>query len=515
VGAAALALGTGVLAGATPAASVREGGVFRVAGVPESIDPTITNDAGDVLQATCAKLMNYPDKPVPDGTRLVTEVAASYPNVSRDGKTYTFTIRDGFRFSTGEKVTARSFAHAIERMVSPDQKAGWTQYVQDIAGAQDVLDGKTTQLAGVTVRGNKLIVRLTSAARDFPARTTFFGFCAVPADLPITPEGVTSLPGAGPYFIAEYVSGEKLVLKRNPFYRGSRPHHVDEIDFVSTPDNVSAVESGAADYAELSSTSDVAMLGPAYRPQLHVVPGIGIRYIVLNSSQRLFKNNAPLRRAVSFALDRPALLEARGGPITGTLTDQYLPASMPGFVDAHIYPLQHPDVKKANAMAKGHRRGGRAVMYIKDTPIDIAQSQIVQRDLQRIGITVKVKKFPGPALFQQFFTAGSPYDLSLLGFGPDYWDPYAILNVLYDARTSGAFNIERFDSPKYNSLLEAASKLTGHARYKRYGALDIDLARSAAPMVAYANETAVTFVSKRTSCLVLNPYIDLAAVCLK
>jgi len=298
---AALLLAAGVFAGATPGSSGREGGVFCIAGVPDSIDPAITLDAGDALAASCATLMSYPDKPPPRGTRLMPEVAKAYPSVSRDGKTYTFTVRSGFRFNTGEKVTAQSFAHAIDRIMSPAAKSPWVQYVQDIAGAQAVMDGKATEPTGVKVRGTKLIVRLTHAARDFPARVSFYGFCAVPADLPISAEGVTELPGAGPYSIAAFVTGQKLVLKRNPFYRGSRPHHVDEIDFVSTPDNVAAVESGAADYAELGNPADVANLAPRYRSQLHSVAGFAVRYVVLNNSQRLFKNNAPLRRAVNFA----------------------------------------------------------------------------------------------------------------------------------------------------------------------------------------------------------------------
>jgi peptide/nickel transport system substrate-binding protein len=515
--AATVTLGAGALGGATSESPRVQGqyGVFRVAGVPDAIDPTITVDAADVLQATCVKLMNYPDKPVPAGTRLAPEAATRYPRVSRDGKTYTFTVRSGFRFNTGEPVTAQSFARAIERMVSPEQRAAWTQYVQDIVGAQAMLDGKAKRLAGVTVRGNALTVHLTRAARDFPARTSFFGFCAVPHDLPISPEGVSALPGAGPYYVADFVSGQTLVLKRNPRYRGPRPHHVDEIDFAPAPANVAAVESGAADYAELSSPADAANLDSKFRSQLHAVPGTSVRYVVLNSSGGLFKNNAPLRRAVNFALDRPALLEARGGAITGTLTDQYLPPSMPGFVDAHIYPLTHPDLRKARSLARGHIRSGKATLYIKDDPIDIAQAQIIQRDLEPIGITVKIKKFPGPGLFQQFFTPGSPYDISVLGYGPDYWDPYASLNILFDGSTSGGFDIEHFDSPKYNSRLETASKLTGSARYRRYGQLDVDLAKIAAPMVAYESESDLTFVSKRVGCLVLNPSIDLAAVCLK
>lgn len=463
--------------------------------------------------------MNYPDKPLPEGTHLIPEAARSYPSVSRDGKMYTFTIRDGFRFSTGEKVTAESFAHAIDRLLNPATKSPWVQYVQDIVGAQAVLKGKATHAAGVVVRGNKLLVRLTHATRDFPARVTTFVFCAVPADLPVSPEGVGApFPGAGPYTITEFVPGKKLVLKRNPFYTGSRPHHVDEIDFVQAADPVKAVESGQADYAEIGSSSDLAGLGSKYRAQLHSAPGAAVRFIVLNSSQPLFKDNLALRQAVNFAVDRPALIRARGGAITGTPTDQYLPASMPGFLDAKIYPLSRPDVARAKSLAQGHTRTGKAVLYVKDTPVDVAQAQIIQRDLAPIGIAVTIKKFPGPALFQRLFTPGTRYDMTLLGYGPDYFDPYAMLNILFDGRLIGtpySFNLSYFNSPKPNAALATASRLVGAARYRAYGKLDVELARDQAPAAAYENESVLTFVSKRAGCLVLNTGLDLAAVCLK
>ena len=65
-----------------------------------------------------------PDKPLPDGLRLRPELAEAEPVVSRDGKTYTFTIRKDARFSDGKPVTARAFAHALERILTPAMESG-------------------------------------------------------------------------------------------------------------------------------------------------------------------------------------------------------------------------------------------------------------------------------------------------------------------------------------------------------------------------------------------------------
>src|SRR4051812_20525351 len=153
--AAALVAATGLASAATGG----EGGVFRVAGVPDAIDPAITLDGGDALAATCVRLMTNPDTPLP--ARLVPEAAAAFPTVSRHGKTYTFTIRKGIRFNTGDEVTAQSFAHAIERVLAPATKSPWVQEMQDVAGANAVIKGKAKTTSGVVVRGDKLTVRLT------------------------------------------------------------------------------------------------------------------------------------------------------------------------------------------------------------------------------------------------------------------------------------------------------------------------------------------------------------------
>jgi hypothetical protein len=96
---------------------------------------------------------------------------------------------------------------------------------------------------------------------------------------------------------------------------------------------------------------------------------------------------------------------------------------------------------------------------------------------------------------------------------PDFNDPLAVLNVLFDGQFIGAFNWSRFDSPEYNRLLRKASLLHGAARYRAYAALDAKLARDAAPEVAVSVVDEPTLVSNRIGC-VSHPF-DLAAVCLK
>ncbi len=97
-------------------------------------------------------------------------------------------------------------------------------------------------------------------------------------------------------------------------------------------------------------------------------------------------------------------------------------------------------------------------------------------------------------------------------------DPGAVLNSLFDGSTigkAGNANWSYFNSPRWNNALRRASRLTGEARYRAYGRLDVELARDEAPAVAYGVDSALTLVSARTGCVIVNPYLDLAAVCLK
>ena len=138
----------------------------------DSMDPALAYDPllWQMLYATCAKLLNYPDKAGLAGSELVPEVAQSLPARSADGKTYTFTIRSGFRFSppSTERVTAQTFKHTIERTLNPAMKSPAASAAADIVGAGAYMAGKTAHIAGVTARANTLTIRLTDPAPNLP-----------------------------------------------------------------------------------------------------------------------------------------------------------------------------------------------------------------------------------------------------------------------------------------------------------------------------------------------------------
>ena len=208
----------------------------------DSVDPALASTFWSVglLSATGACLVNFPDKPAPAGAKLIPEVAESLPARSADGKTYTFTIRKGFRFSSGEPVTAQTFKHAIERTLNPVMKSYWRSYLRDLVGAGAYESGRAAHISGVVTKGNRLTLHLSAPVPDLPYRLSFLAFCAVPLETPLDPKGVGVIASAGPYHVTSYTPEESVVLERNPYYAGSRPHHLDRMELTIGTTRLSA-----------------------------------------------------------------------------------------------------------------------------------------------------------------------------------------------------------------------------------------------------------------------------------
>ena len=521
-------MATLLVAAAGGAAGAREGGTFRIAeaGLFSTIDPALLKfpPEAEILRITCGGLLAYPNKPLPAGLRIEPDLAEALPRVSRDARTFVFTIRKDARFSNGAPVLARDFVHAFERILDPAMKSSLVPYIDIIVGAQAVLDGKTKKLRGATARGRTLTIRLTRSAWDFPIVAG--GTCAVPSTLAADPEGARApLPSAGPYYVSEYVPGERVVLLRNRFYRGPRPHHVDRFVVQLGVGPIAAFEqvlNGSADYA-LGPPTYFADKADTFvrryglnKTQFFAVPAPGIRMFALNSSRPLLKGNVELRQAINFAVDRQALARELG-PYASTVTDQFIPPNLPGHVAARIYPLTGPDLRKARALAAGNRRTGKAVLYTSDTPVDIAQAQILQQSLARIGIALEIQKFPIGLLFDKLATPGEPFDIGRVSWGG--MTDAGFLGFLFDGRTIGRpghGNWSYFDSSRFNRMLDRAARIPlGPARYRAYGEIDVQLSRDAAPAIPYGMLNAFTLVSSRVGCIVVNPQLDLTAACLK
>jgi peptide/nickel transport system substrate-binding protein len=504
-------------------AEVKRGGTLRLNASNtdfEYTDPALAYDSlgWQMLFATSMALMNYPDKPGAEGSRLVPEAAAGLPRISRDGKTYTFTVRNGIRFSDGSPLTAAAFKRAFERAADPKQASPAIAFMHTIVGADARNAGKASSISGVQARGQILTVRLTQADPTFLAEVAMPFFVAVKPNMAIDPKGINVYPSAGPYKIASREVGRQLVLERNTFYKGNRPSNADRIVYtVNTELNQSLlqVRAGQADY-------DAGGLPPTAHDSLSreygVKKGGNGRYFVNSviSTTYLSLNTigGPLgkvsnRKAVNYAIDRPALLRV-AGKFAGARTDQILPPNIRGFRQADIYPLKGANPTRAKQISGGD--SSNLTILHTTSATSIARAQVLQFNLTQAGYKVTLKPQPFAVAIK---TAGTKsqaqagdFDMFLIGWLADYPDPFDFINVLLDGdniQEANNSNYAYLNNPTYNKRMKAAAKLSGEPRYRAYGQLDVDLMRNVAPWAPIINGNTREFISNRITNYLYHP----------
>jgi ABC-type oligopeptide transport system substrate-binding subunit len=508
---------------ATTAPATKSGGTLNIDWDSDFqyMDPQLSYYQLDwaVLQSTCVKLLNWPDTNGAKAAQLQPEAATGFPKVSNGGRTYDFTVSVPWtKFYPGNQaVTANSFKAAFDRIEDPRMQSPATQFTHDVARYR--------------VQGNHFIVTLRKPAPDFLARIGMEFFCAVPTDLPHTPNGVERPPMAGPYYIASWQRGRSLVMKENPNYKGKRPHNVDTINWTignSEEATQLRIESAQTDYGPVPPTSYTS-IGKQYglnKARFFVRPAFQTWYLAFNHDRKLFKQGGPhgnvnLKQAINLALDRHALV-IQSGTYSGRRTDQLLPPLMPGFEDANLYPtVKQPNFKRAAALAKGHTGNGKAVLYAFSSRYGPLWAQIIQFNLKQIGLDVEVQQFPREIQVSKMQTRGEPFDLAINGWGADYADPSDFLNVLLDGsrlQSAHNVNISYLNYKDVNAQLARAAALTGPARLMRYGNLDVQLMRDVAPYAPIMNQNGRFYVSARYGCFTYQPVIgvpNLAAACIK
>jgi ABC-type oligopeptide transport system substrate-binding subunit len=524
----------------------QDGGTLKVAahGDIDYIDPALGyyQTGWQIEYATCVKLLNYPDKSGTAGFVLTPEAASALPTVSADGKTYTFTVPPGkYKFNTGEPVTAATFQHALERDMSPQQASYFgVTFLSDVQGASDY-KGLPAHVSGIKVTGDQLAITLTQKDAGLLSKVATPFVCAIPKDTPIDSKGVQSIAGAGPFYIADWVQHRSLVLKKNPFYKGPRPHYLDEIDYqqMTIDQNQGTLElkNGQLDYCpDCVPGSQAFQLNQEFGPEgtatkssgdqrFFVTPLAIIEYLALNVTRPAFQN--PLvRQAVNLAIDRPALLKPYGYGF-GTPGDKILPPALPGSqFEKSIYPTSSPtadDISKAKDLIKqsGVKTPIQVIEYsTADTPSVSAGDAVLQSNLAKIGITVKAKYFTRALQFQAEGTKGAAFDIGLEGWVLDYPDPYDFMNILLNGEhipKTGGNNYAYFNVPKYNQQMDHANTLAGNARYQAYGSIATDMMTNNPPWAPWAYGNNIDFFGPRVGCTVVTPTVvmDLSTMCLR
>jgi len=499
-----------------------------------SLDPALVVEpnGSQIMYSACLNLVNYPDAGGIRGKRLVPDAATTLPTLSRDGRTLTFVIRDGLRFSppSDQIVTAATFKSSFERALNgqlskPDPPFA-LGYLDDVVGARAFAAGKTAHVPGIVARGNTLILNLRHADPAIPARLAGTTFCALPTDTPARPlRG--AIPSAGPYYVASESQTQGIELDRNPNYHGSRPHSLQKIIIrygMSTEQSTQQIESGAADFSMLGlPVEEQAGLARRYGPgspaakaghqQYFVFPKLGVNYLALNTRRPLFANLST-RRAVNYAIDRTALARAGGDPYypgSDQESDTYLAPGMPGYRDTQAISPR-PDLARARRLV-GAARGKTAILDVCELAPCPQLGRIVKHDLAAIGIHVAVRQLDLGAMFAVASNPNGNYDITLAGFGPDSMDPG---DFLEQQLVGEGANYAHYHNPALDRSFAAANRLTGTRRLLAYANLATKLVLGDAPWAVFGSSRSRDFFSRRIGCVTYQPLygIDLGALCI-
>ena len=347
------------------------------------------------------------------GTQLVPDLAVSLPTPTDGGKTYTFQVRPGIRYSNAQLVQPGDFKRAMERLFELGPPAS-TYYYTGIVGTDRCVARKPCDLSrGIVIdrRARTVTFHLRAPDADFLSKLALPSAFAVPAGTPSHDVGAKPVPATGPYRIARYGRQAKtLLLVRNRSFRqwseDAQPDgYPDSISWrggLTGPDSARAVERGTAEaalYVSLTlSTTELDALGLRYPNQLHAGTTLGTSYFFLNTRVPPF-DQARVRRAVDSAFDREAFVTLLGRTVAPTC--QILPPNFPGY--RSTCPYASVNATRLDAARRLVRASGTAGAIVKVwIPSQIAdQGRYMVSVLDLLGYRASLKTVDFSVYFQK------------------------------------------------------------------------------------------------------------------
>jgi len=385
-----------------------------------------------------------------EGTQLVPDLAEEIPQPTDGGKTYTFQIRKGIKFSDGTTMKPSDFVTTFERQYTVP---GPTGFYSGIVGADKCTAKNCDLTQGVVADDNAytLTIHLTAADPEFLDKLALPFAYAVPGNTSPKLTGNNVPPGTGPYMWQSYDPNKEAVLVRNPNFKvwnpdaqpEGYPDKIVEKYGLQVSDEVTAVENGQADLVFAGDTipSDrLNELGTQYANQTHVNALTADWYMALNTKTPPF-NNVKARQAINYAFDRGAAVKLAGGSSLAVPTCQVLPPNFPGYVQYCPYTANAaadgagdwtaPDYDKAKQLVQESGTAGTKVVVNTDGPDKPFGEQMVS-DLNKIGYKASLVVLAGS--IQYPFVQNSKnldkWQVAWSAWYQDYPAPSDFLNVL-------------------------------------------------------------------------------------
>jgi len=379
---------------------------------------------------------------------VVPDLAQALPEVSNGGKTYTFTLRKGIKFSNGQDVTVTDVAASFKRIFTVSSPTAGSFY-NGIVGAAACLKAPITcdLSKGLVVdKGSgTVVINLVAPDPELKYKLSVPHASILPAGSPPKDAGNKPIPTTGPYMIASYDPNTALTLVRNPSFtqwsHDAQPQAysdtVTESFGLTVEAAVTAVENGQADWVFDPPPADrLDEIGTRYASQAHVNTLTAMWYLPMNHNLAPF-DNLKARQAVNWAVDRNAVVKLYGGAKLAQPVCTFLPPGFPGHVDDCQYTADSgktwaaPDLAKAKQLVQESGTAGMAVGIVtQDDEVNKSIGEYLQSLFTQLGWKATLKPISANIQFTYIQNTKNQVQISLSQWYQDYPAASDFLNVL-------------------------------------------------------------------------------------
>ncbi|MFB7084247.1 ABC transporter substrate-binding protein [Streptomyces sp. NPDC056296] len=397
------------------------------------------------------QLVTNKTEPGAAGAEVTPDLATGLAKVSDDGKTYTYTLRDGITWEDGKPITSKDVKYGIERVWAQDVLSGGPTYLKEVLDPKDEYQGpykdKSKDKLGLkaieTPDDKTIVFKLPQANSDFEEMLALTSASPVRQDKDTKAKYTLRPFSSGPYKFESYNPGKDLTLVRNTEWNQAsdpvRKAYPDKITikFFSNANDLDA-RLIAGDYDLDLAQTGLSPQGRTTALKEHKgnldnpVSGY-IRYASFPQNVKPF-DNIHCRKAVLYGADHVSLQTARGGPVAGgDIGTNMLPPSVPGSEGQKYDPYgmagenKKGNVEKAKEELKacGKPNGFKTTIAVRNNkPVEVATAESLQASLKKVGIDVEIDQYDGA---QYASTVGSPsnvkkkgYGIIIMGWGPDF-----------------------------------------------------------------------------------------------
>ena len=489
-----------------------------------TVDPHInyTLQYWQIYQSLYDGLLAFKKAAGAEGFEKVPDIAEAMPEVTNNGKTFTFKIRKGIMFSNGQELGVKDVVASFQRIFKVSSPTAGGFYSVIVGADKCLADAAACTLEGGVVgdeAAGTVTINLTRPDAEFFDKLALPHAAILPADTPSADVGTAPVPGTGAYYISAYDPNAGMTMSRNPHFKmwseDAQPDGYPDVvqyDFGLTDEaEVTAVQNGEADWMfDQPPTDRLGEIGTTYKDQVYITPLTAWWYAPMNTNIPPF-DNAKARQAVNFALDRNTLVNLFGGPVLASPVCQVLPPGFPGHVAYCPYTKDAgatwsaPDLDKAKALVEESGTKGQKVTIIaEDTAVSKAIGTYMQSVLTDIGYEAEVKPISPNIQFTYIQNTNNNVQISITQWYQDYPAASDFLNILFGCASftpgsDSSINIAGFCDKDIQAKMDEALAL---------GVTDPDAANvmwaeidkavtDAAPMAALFTPKRIDFVSKR------------------